>query len=121
MTKIYVEFLYGGMFSDTGAPQEITHRDPSKIVIPDGACGFRFYEREVVWVNNEECKSNIKNPTGWYYKGTKLSLDDVKARNVGGRHDILIGNMECNHWDYVCMFDGGYVYPLNKNDIVLEG
>jgi hypothetical protein len=119
MTKHYVEFIYGGMFSDTGAPQEIDHRDSSKITIPDGACGFRFYDREVSISNGEELRGNIKNPTGWFYKGTKCNLNEVKNMNTNGRYDILISNMECNHWDYVCMFDGGYVYPLNKNDVVL--
>jgi hypothetical protein len=120
MTKTYLEFLYPGFFSDKGAPQEINHRDPSKIQITDGACGFRFYEREVVWLNGEELIGNIKNTSGWYYRGTKLDIQGVEKLNTTGQYDILLSNMKCNNWPNVVQLETGYVYPLHDDDVVLE-
>lgn len=119
MLKHYVEFLTPGLIVSNSSVEEIAERDPNKVELSDGCFGFRFFDRTEVVVDGETLTGSRKNVSGWYYKGEKMTLDQVKAVNNIGEYNILISNMECNHWDAVVKTDFGQFMELHKNDVVI--
>lgn len=114
----YVEFLYPGAFVSESSVREIKEGERDNIEIPDGAFGYRFFERmETKSDNGETLKGNKRNVTGWHYKGQKLSLVDIE--NMYPEKDILISNMRNNNWMYVVKTKFGQFIPLSGGDVVL--
>jgi hypothetical protein len=118
MTKHYIEFVYPGIMFSESSSKEIEHRDAKKVELPKGAVGFRFFDKEQTELDGETLEGKPKNYTGWRYKGRELTLEDVKREMPGER--ILISNMECNNWDKVVKLECGQIFPLCKEDMVIE-
>ena len=119
MKVMYVEYLHAGsFFSETTTKVTNTNCvNTIKSYLPNGAFGFRFYEREVQVINNEELKGSPKNYSGWHYVGVKLSLEDVKYKHPDKR--ILISNMENNGYSHVVFTKFGQFIPVGSKDVVL--
>ena len=120
MLKHYVEYLYPGiLFSETSV-SEISERDVSKVSISDNCFGFRFFDRTVTVVDGEILTGNTKNISGWYYKGEKMTLEQVKATyGNDDNYRILIFNMECNDVGAVVKTKFGQFMPLRDEDEVI--
>ena len=116
MLKHYVEFLYPG-FVPESCYEEITERDPNKIIFPKGSYGFRFVDREEIELREETLKGAYKNQSGWYYRGRKMSLEDVKREKP--EETILINNMTYNNQKYIVWTNFGQAFPLEENDVVI--
>lgn len=81
--------------------------------------GFRFTTRGR---NENELDSKVIKTSPMYFLGGKIeTLDEIKARNQKDEQ-ILIANMESNHWEKVLINTNSYKWtqPLGKEDIVLE-
>ena len=120
MKVMYVEYLHAGsFFSETSTKVTDTNCvNTIRSQMPNGAFGFRFYEREVQVVGNEELKGSPKNHSGWYYVDEKLSLEDVKYRH-SDKH-ILISNMENNGHSHVVYTKFGQFIPVGSKDVVMS-
>lgn len=119
MLKHYVEFLYPGIFTSESSSKQVEKRDSNLIEIPEGSFGFRFYDiEEFTTESGKILKGEIENYSGWYYKGQKMSLEDVKIQMP--EKEILISNMEINGWDYIVFTKYGQAFPLNINDSVIK-
>ena len=120
MLKHYVEYLYPGIFLSESSVSEISERDVSMVSIPDNCFGFRFFDRTETVVDGEILTGHRKNISGWYYKGEKMTLEQVKA-TFGNDHNyrILISNMEGNGVGAVVKTKFGQFMPLNDEDEVI--
>jgi hypothetical protein len=118
MLKHYVEFIYPGIMLSESKNKEIVNRNPKEISIPEGSFGFRFTDREEVELaDGEILTGKLKNNSGWYYQGKKMSLEDVKREMPN--EEILIDNMKCNGFKYIVWTKFGQAIPLYENDTVL--
>lgn len=120
MLKHYVEYQYFGIpFSETSV-REISERDVSKVSISDNCFGFRFFDRTMTVVDGEILTGNRKNISGWYYKGEKMTLEQVKA-TLGNddNYRILISKMGCNDVSTVVKTKFGQFRPLHDGDEVI--
>ena len=117
MLKHYVEYLHPGIFVSETSVSEIPERDVSKIEISDNCFGFRFFDRTVTVVDSEMLTGDIKNISGWYYRGEKMTLEQVKATfGNDSEYSSLISNMECNDVGAVVKTKFGQFIPLNDGD-----
>lgn len=115
MIKHFIEYLTPGFFVAEDYSKEIPERKLE--YAPEHCSGFRFYDREIVDLDGELLQGKPKNYSPYYYKGTELTLDEVKK--TMSNHHILIGNMESNKWNRVVKLSGGQIWPLRDGDIVI--
>ena len=118
--KHYIEYLYPGIFLSNSSVSEIPERDVSKVSIPDDCCGFRFFDRTETVLDGEILIGHRKNISGWYYKGEKMTIEQVKATyGYDHNYSILISNMECNDVGAVVKTKFGNFMPLHDEDEVI--
>lgn len=119
MLKHYVEILSPGTVVCYSSVEEIAERDPNKVELTDDCFAFRFFDRTIIVTDGKTRTGSKKNVSGWYYKGEKMTLDQVKAANNTGEYNTLIFNMECDHLDAVVKTDFGKFVELHENDVVI--
>ena len=117
MLKHYVEYFYLGILFPRIEVKEILERRVDSIDLPNGAYGFRFFDREVINKNGETLIGKMKNISERYYKGEIYTLQDVK--NKFHTEDILISNMKCNGWGKVIKTCCGNFLPFRKGDKII--
>lgn len=120
-TQTYVEYQYPGIITQETSWAKIEQRDAKKIsdTIPEGAIGFRFFDRTEVQEGKETLVGKPKNHSGWYYVGGReMTLADVKKEMPD--KTILIRNMESNGYSRIVFTRHNQALPLEKNDVVLE-
>lgn len=128
MKKHFVTFLSPGTFVAESTTKEIEKWDPAlaqkmanKIVERYNARPYGFYfttkERGAKDFDSKETKRSKM----YFLKGKVLTLEQVKARRKK-EDDILISNMEGNHYDKIVECCNGYrsTHPFEKGDVVLE-
>lgn len=113
----FVEFLYPNILTSDTSIVEVSDRKIECVTMPEGSFGFRFVDQEQAIVNGEVLKGAFKDYSGWFYKGRRLSLDDVKKEMPDS--NILISNMKCNGWAYVVKTKFGQCFPLEEKDVVI--
>ena len=64
---------------------------------------------------------------GWvYFKGVKVSKEDALSGEAKRKYpdipltEIALSNIECNNWDCLYIEEYGKLWPLNKDDIVVQ-
>lgn len=117
MIKHYVEFLHPGIIISDSSEKEVSHRDYSKIKIPENAFGFRFFDIETVVVKGEKLIGKKKNLSKWYYQGEIYTKKDVE--NKVKDNDIILRNMEYNSIEKVIKTKFGQYIPMEKGDCVI--
>ena len=127
MLKHYVEYLYPGIlfsiskaFKPNSSFSEISERDVSKVSISENCIGFRFFDRTETVLDGEILICHRKNISGWYYKGEKMTIEQVKE--TYGNDDnfrIIISSMECNDVEFVVKTRFGQFIPLHYKDEVI--
>lgn len=120
MTKTlvhFVQFIYPGLFVSETSDVKIESRD-KKIKIPDGAFGYRLYDKE--HVPEGDLWGPEINQSGWTFVGTVLSLAQVKKHPKLKRESVLISNMEINKIDTICYTRRGNCVPVGKKDTVIS-
>lgn len=122
MLRHYVEFFYPGSFVAETEVEEVKSKDATKIQVPDGSYGFRFFDRQEITAENEKHEPETlygkpKNYSGVFYFGRIMTLDDVKREMPDAT--ILIGNMETNKWDKVVKTRCGNFQTFKEEDTIL--
>ena len=120
MLKHYVEYLSPGIFISETSVSEISERDVKKVEIPDNCFGFRFFDRTVTVIDGEMLTGDRKNISNWYYKGEKMTLDQVKETfGNDSKYKNLIWNMEHNNYSAVVKTQFGQFMPLADGDKII--
>lgn len=119
MLKHYVEYVYPGCIVSESSKREVTDRIPelAREKMPEGAFGFRFMDRQEMTSNGETLSGEFKDIGSWHYEGTMYTIEEVKS--LFPDKEILISNMECNHWNRVVKTKFGQFINLNDGDVVL--
>lgn len=118
ITKTYVEKIYRGLLFSESSIKEVTERNPMQIENDGKMQGFRFYDKEYVVDGEKTYDGEKSNYSRWIYFGKRYSLDEIKAK-YGNNPDyrILISNMECNGYNYVCHTQAGSFLPMEEGDM----
>lgn len=128
MKKHFVTFFSPGTFVAEETTKEINSWDVQKAIDMSGTIleryntlpyGFQFSTRER-GENDFDSKETSRSPM--YYLGGEILTIDAVRNQRNPDNDILIFNMECNHWDRVIVNTNSYrwVQPLRDGDIVLK-
>ena len=118
MRKHYVEYVFPGLIFSDSKVEPIKDRK-AKVRQPRGAYAYRFFSREEKRENGEVLKGEPKDYSGWrYFEGEILTLEAVKRDYPS--HDIVIKNMQFNHYDRVVHCPNGGFYPMEKKDRILK-
>lgn len=115
--KQYVEFMYPGAFFSETEVREVKERDPTKLEVPQGCFGYRFFERQEVQEGGETLFGQPRNYSGTTYFGKAMTIADVKREMPDAK--TLISNMENNGWDKVVKTRRGNFQPLQLEDRVI--
>ncbi len=99
-TKTYITFLYQGSFLREESSQEINHREPNQISIPDNSFGYYFWDRTETVVDGETLKGKAQNQSGTYYPGGSVWTAKEVEKSFPSEN-ILITNMKSNGYDAV--------------------
>jgi len=113
----YVEFVYPGVIVSESSVRRIDNRDPSKVELPDGAFGWRFYDRIEIEQDGELLVGKPKNHSAWTYYGEVWNRE--QAILAFGGDSTLARNMEYNNIDRVVHTRYGQCIPLRESDQVL--
>jgi len=121
MIKHYVEYYYPGSFFSETSVKEIAQRDVSKIVIPDDAFGFKFFDRVHAEIDGVELQSKRLNISQMhFYGGRIMSIEDVRRECPDDR--ILLANMEYSGWKNIIVCRTGNTQPFRDGDVfIIEG
>lgn len=114
----YVEFLHPEAFISSTSVKPIKKRDPKFVSFGKNVFGFRFFDRKAVFVEGDTLLGEIINKSGWYYQGEIMTVEDVKQKVPD--NEILLKNMEYNHYDKVVKTKFGQFIPLEKDDEVVH-
>lgn len=109
--KHFIEIMYPSIFHATYSEEEIEERNPKSVKLPDGAEGFRFFDK-----NEEEEKVNY---TGWYYVGRKYTVEEVESMFSEEERGHLARNMRRNGWTYIVKTCENSCYPFREDDKIL--
>jgi len=115
--KHYVEFYFPGIIVMESSILKIKSRK-EEFKIPDGAYGYRFFDKEEVKIKGEILEGRRKNWSGTYYFGEVLSLKELKERFPD--EDTLIHNMEMNDWEQIVRTTRGIFQPFEKGDKIIK-
>jgi len=117
MVKQYVEFLYPGALVSETEVKEVKDRDPSRLEVPEGCFGYRFFDRQEAVVDGETLVGQPRNYSGMTYFGQAMTLAEVKREMPDAL--TLISNMEGNGWERVVKTRRGNFQPLELEDRVI--
>ena len=115
MVVHYIEFVYPGSFVSTYSSKKIEDRT-SKVKLPKGSYGYRFFDREEINQNNEMLKGERKNISHWHFKGEIYDKERVQKEMPNEK--ILLRNMEGNNLARVLKCHQGFI-TLDKDDVVI--
>lgn len=117
-----IEFFFPGSFFSESSVEPISHRDPHKVIFPNGAFAFRFFDVETQVATLEDGTTfnhprKINESPTYYPGGQALTAADVRA--LPGDHEILLANMEANKWSKVIRTRLGNYQPFEAKTSVL--
>lgn len=121
VTKSYVEKIYRGILFSEPSVEEVTERDPMQVENDGQMQGFRFYDKEYVVDGEKSYDGETSNYSNWIYFGKRFSLDEIKAKyGTNPDYRILISNMKCNGYNYVCHTQVGSFLPMEEGDMTFD-
>ena len=116
-TKHYVEMVFGNFAS--GRVLEIQEReDPKKVQLPEGAIGFRFFDRGVITFDGETYTGEPKNISGLYVWGEKMTQEEF-AEKAGPERQEDVNFFRTSHIREVLELNNGKVIPYREDMIIL--
>lgn len=110
--KHFIEVIFPGLLHCSSSEQEIEERNPNRVELPEGAEGFRFFDK-----NEAEEKINY---SGWYYVGKAYTLEEVENLFSEEGKEQFLKSMRRNNWSCIVKTCQNSCYPLRKNDTVIE-
>ena len=100
--------------------QYVENRDIAYVDYSDHRIlGFRFYDISAIKIDGEILKGNPKNISGWYYKGKKMTLEQLKEVQTEDAAAMVYA-METYIKDECVDTGFGKYFILEKDDVVLE-
>lgn len=119
--KSYIEKIYRGLLFSESSIAEVEDRDPMKVVNDGKMQGFRFYDKEQVVDGEKIYDGERVNFSNWVFFGKRLTLEEVKQQyGKDSKYSTLISNMECNHYNSVCLTQAGSYLPMEEGDMTLD-
>jgi len=120
--KTFVEFAFRDESFHNSA-KEVKSRDVSKIKIPDGVFGFKFFDIIVkqARINGRviETESSRINESPTYFCGGRLySMKDVRREIPNG--DVLLAIMRVNDCTRVIRTRTGNICLFDKKDLLVK-
>lgn len=116
MIQTYVMALYPGFIVSETSEEQVSSRDPYSFKMPKHAFGFRFFDKEILEGVMGKTYGEPHNFSGWYYKGTVRSIEQVKDQESDS---ILYSNMSGNGYKRIVDTEAGQCIPLGDDDVVL--
>jgi hypothetical protein len=114
MIQTYVEFMFpGSFFSETTTRKVSSRVTPTDI--PEGAYGYRFFDRQELTEGGETLIGKNTNYSGTTYPGG-VTFTVEQVENLPGDYKILASNMRNNGYDLVVRTRRGNFQPFNKDD-----
>lgn len=121
--KTYIEFVYPGIFFNESSTKQVQSRDTTRVEVPDGAFGFRFFDilEATVKANGKAVKltSARVNESPMHYYGGRIYTRAEVVREVPNNRKLL-SNMDGNGWDKVIKTRTGNFQPFEKTDVFIE-
>ena len=120
MLKHFVRYIRRGPEGKRNVYEEIPKRDFKFVSILDSqVIGFQFFDKLIVEEDGEILEGKEKNYSGVYYKGTRMTQEDLS--HIKTIHAALILNAMglCNHRECVKTGEDEF-YLLHQNDVVLS-
>ena len=87
-TKHYVEYLHAAIPFFKTSVEEVSERVVENIVLDGDKLGFSFFDKTVAYTDTETLSGEPRNRSAWYYKGERMSLEDVK--DMYGSEGIVV-------------------------------
>lgn len=116
-TKHYVEMVFGNFAS--GRVLEIQERDdPKKVQLPEGAIGFRFFDRGVITFDGEQYTGEPKNVSGLYVWGEKMTQEEFTEK-AGTERKEDVDFFRTSRIREVVELNNGKVIPYKEDMIIL--
>jgi hypothetical protein len=121
--KTFVEFAFPGESLHTNSAEEVKSRDVSKVKVPVGAYGFKFFDviAKQARINGRvvETESRRMSESPTYFCGGRLySMKDVRRGIPNG--DVLITIMRANDCTKVIKTRAGNICLFDKKDVLLK-
>lgn len=113
MLKHYIRWYFPGSFTSETADKPLER----PIIKPRRAYAYQVYAQTELIHSGELLKGEKKLLGPMTYFGTEFTKEDVMR--CPGNMEILISNMEDNHWTRVVQTSAGQFFPLEDGDIVL--
>lgn len=114
----YITFYFGGLLFAEEQTTPVEDRSDPK-AIPDGAFGYRFFQRQTVEFGGEELKGAPTDYSPYTYFGKEFTTEQVEEQFPGEQHKILISNLRGNNYQRACLTDRGNWRPMQDGDRVL--
>jgi hypothetical protein len=119
----YVQYLYKGILDSEGRPVASRDARAAAQKVPEGAFGFRFFDRATVAIavdgqRVDLASKELRVGPRHYIDAEPLTVADVKA--LGREYVILLANMRCNRWETVLHCRTGNYEPLMPGDILVS-
>ena len=118
-TKHYVEYLHAAIPFFKTSVEEVRERIVEKVVLTGDKLAFRFFDKTAAVIDGETLTGDPRNHTGWYYKGEKLSLEEVRAMYGTDAWNDTISRCEENGYTTFVKTNLGQLFPLEDSDTVL--
>ena len=87
-TKHYVEYLHAAIPFFKTSVEEVSERVVENVVLDGDKLGFSFFDKTVAYTDEEILSGEPRNRSGWYYKGEKISLEDIQ--DIYGSEGIVV-------------------------------
>ena len=121
--KTYIEFLYATPIFRESSIKEVRGRDLSKVKVPKGALGFKFFDILSMVVEADggqvELTSRRINESPMHYYGGKLYTVAELKHEFPNEH-ILIDNFEYNNHKLAIRCRTGNLQPFEEGAIFVK-
>jgi len=107
----YVTFLFPGAFMSEESTEHIKSRE-GRLVVPEGAFAYYFWDRTEFWEGEELLTGGQKNVSGRFYpEGNIYTKDEIKKQE--GESSTLYRNMK-GSYKYVIKSRRGNWQPFDE-------
>ena len=121
-TKHKVEFFYCGALFDESDTRVVKTKDPEKVVVPEYAFAFSFYdvtEQEATLEDGRAIKyTESKNDDKVYYPGARVMTEKEIVKEIPDSN-ILVSNMKANKWPKVIKTRMGNFKPYDPDRTII--
>ena len=118
MIKTYVEFVFPAFPKDEYCDEEVTSRNHDLVKVPEGAIGYRFFDRMELFIHEEKLVGDKRNISPMVYLGKEYTVEEVSS--MFPECVALIGNMRRKGWTRVVLTREGTWRPLFEGDTVIS-